>query len=172
MLNRNQSLRACESAMSETQHNTELDSLLPFMLNRILKVLNGELDRALQAHGLSMAEWRVLATLGFTAIDRPAAIAQFTKIDPSTLSRTFDRLEAQGYVARAKPNGSRRGFRFSLTLGGRQALKRAAKIVRLQHDHMLGLLSKDQIKPFLRSISALYLAVGRPPELLQTKPVT
>jgi DNA-binding MarR family transcriptional regulator len=147
--------------------NTELDTLLPFMLNKIIKVLNSDLDRALQEHGLSVAEWRILATLGFTTIDRPAAIAQFTTIDPSTLSRAFDRLEAQGYVERSKPKGSRRGFEFSLTPSGDRALKRAAKIVRKQHDHLLSLLAEDQIKPFLRSVSAVYQAMGRPPELHQ-----
>jgi DNA-binding MarR family transcriptional regulator len=152
--------------MAKTDYDTELGSLLPFMLNKIIRVLNGELDRTLQEDGLSTAEWRVMATLGFTDIDRPAAIAQFTSIDPSTLSRTFDRLEAQGYVERAKPKGSRRGFSFSLTPSGRQALRRAEKIVHHQHDRLLSVLSKDQIRPFLSSISTLYEALGREPELL------
>jgi len=152
--------------MAQTEHDTELGSLLPFMLNKIMRVLNGELDRSLQEHGLSTAEWRVMATLGFTDIDRPVAIAQFTSIDLSTLSRTFDRLEAQGYVERAKPKGSRRGFSFSITPSGRQALRLAGKIVRTQHDQLLVLLSKDQIGPFLKGVSTLYRALVQRPELL------
>src|SRR5260370_8055918 len=142
--------------------NTELDTLLPFMLNKIIKVLNSDLDRALQEHGLSIAEWRILATLGFTTIDRPAAIAQFTTIDPSTLSRAFDRLEAQGYVERSKPKGSRRGFEFSLTPSCDRALKRAAKIVRNQHEPLLSFLPDHQLNPSFHIVSAFYQPIPPP----------
>ncbi|MBN9082405.1 MAG: hypothetical protein BGP04_07275 [Rhizobiales bacterium 62-17] len=151
--------------MKNASQDIGLEALLPFMLNKVIKVINSALDRALQEHGMSVAEWRVLATLGFSKIDRPADIAKFTGIDPSTLSRAFDRLEAQGYVERSRPPGSRRGYSMSLTTLGRSVLRRAIKIVRTQHDELLQLMDKQQAKHFLKSVAFLYQKMGQPPEL-------
>lgn len=153
--------------MKSAPQDIDLESLLPFMLNKVVKVINGALDRALQEHGMSVPEWRVLATLGFSKIDRPAEIARFTGIDPSTLSRTFDRLEAQGYVERSRPPGSRRGYSMSLTTPGRRVLRQAIKIVRLQHDELLRLMDKQQANHFLKSVVFLYQKMGQPSELAE-----
>lgn len=131
------------------------------MLNKVMKVINNALDQALLEHGMTVAEWRVLATLGFSQIDRPAAISKYATIDPSTLSRTFDRLEAQGYVERSRPTGSRRGFSMSLTPVGRTVLRKAIKVVRAQHDEVLQLMDKKQAADFLKGVVSLYEKMGQ-----------
>src|SRR5882757_3618738 len=99
-----------ELHMSRAGQEIDLDSLLPFMLNKVVRVMNASLEQALQEHGLSVAEWRVLATLDCTPVDRPSGISEFTGIELSTLSRTFDRLEKQGFVKRIKLPESGRAY--------------------------------------------------------------
>jgi DNA-binding MarR family transcriptional regulator len=119
----------------------------------------------MKEHNLSIPEWRILVTLASTTIDRPSAIAEFTSIEVSTLSRTLDRLEKQNFVKRTKLPESGRAYAISLTKPGIRALKKAEEIMWEQHDDLLRHLNKNEGAALLRVVKQLYVAIGRPPEL-------
>lgn len=79
-------------------------------------------DTELKKHGLTIALWPTLMCLweeeGVTQRD----IAQKSKVENSTTTRTLDKLENLGLVERQPDPNSRRAFRIYLTDEGR-ALK-------------------------------------------------
>ncbi|MFI2781169.1 MarR family transcriptional regulator [Streptomyces sp. ALB3] len=84
----------------------------------------GELDRALDAHGLGASDFEVLDVLaeaaeGGAACLRVQEIASRVHLSQSALSRLVARLERDGLVRRAMCDEDRRGVRVELTDAGR-----------------------------------------------------
>ena len=137
-----------------------LELLLPFVLNKVARNLNASLQDALRDRGLSIPEWRVLATLGWTDIRRPSEISSFTAIEPSTLTRTLDRLVAAGLITRAKLPERGRALQVLLTDDGARVLTNAREAVEAQQGTVFAALGPEDGQRFLDLLLKLYRAVG------------
>ncbi|MDX2102987.1 MAG: MarR family transcriptional regulator [Alphaproteobacteria bacterium] len=96
----------------------DLQTYLPFLLNRAARRIVEGFSAELQPHGLSLREWRVLATLLHTPNIRLEDLAAAVAIDPSTLSRLVGRLVRQGLVQRAEDPRDRRALALTLSEQG------------------------------------------------------
>src|SRR5690606_16738914 len=72
-------------------------------------------DQRAQACNLTRAQWQVLAYLFHNEGSNQATVADALEVEPITLSRHIDRLEALGYVARVPDPADRRARRLHLT---------------------------------------------------------
>ena len=92
---------------------------------RLMQELDAELERA---HGLSLAEFDVLAQLDEAPERRMrmADLADAVLLTRSGVSRLVDRLEARGLVVRARCPSDARGLNASLTEAGAARLAEAA----------------------------------------------
>jgi DNA-binding MarR family transcriptional regulator len=92
---------------------------------RVMHELDGELQRA---HGLSLAEFDVLLQLSEAPERRMrmADLADAVLLTRSGVSRLVDRLEADGFVERARCPSDARGLNASLTDAGAERLAQAA----------------------------------------------
>ena len=70
----------------------DLERFEPFMINSLTRRFNGRLEKAFRGKRLTIHDWRLLATLANTQLNRPADIADYIATDPSTLSRMIDRF--------------------------------------------------------------------------------
>ena len=75
-------------------------------------------SRALKPYGLSLSEWRVCASLGYTPHQRLSELVPRACVDQSALSRIVDRLIEQGLVAREKSSDDGRAVQLALTRKG------------------------------------------------------
>ncbi len=92
---------------------------------RLLEVLNRELS---EAHGLSLADYRILVILSEAESNsvRMSELAEGIVASRSRLTHQIRRLEAAGIVARQDCEDDRRGVLATLTAEGRRRLGEAA----------------------------------------------
>ena len=91
------------------------------LLNR---VVTNMYDDALRPFGLRLSQGSVLAVTGKLGVARPAQVCEFLELDTSTLSRTVDRMVANGWLE-IVPDEDGRAQPFRLTAEGRRLLERA-----------------------------------------------
>jgi len=88
---------------------------LGFLLNDIARLMRRRFDRRAQALGLTRAQWSVLFHLDRKEGATQATIAQLMDLQPITLARLIDRLEADGWVERRPHPTDRRARCLYLT---------------------------------------------------------
>jgi DNA-binding MarR family transcriptional regulator len=95
-----------------------VDGYLAYLLARASHLISGEFHREVEASGLSVQEWRVLATLA----DRPdctiGTLAEITLTKQPTLTKLVDRMAADGLVTRRAGQTDRRQALISITPRG------------------------------------------------------
>ncbi|MFJ4288984.1 MarR family winged helix-turn-helix transcriptional regulator [Cupriavidus sp. NPDC089707] len=136
-----------------------VDGYLAYLLARASHLISGEFHREVEARGLSVPEWRVLATLADRADCTIGALAEITLTKQPTLTKLVDRMAAEGLVRRTAGTTDRRHALISITPHGlalaNPLLERAA-----QHERtVLNDFGPDQgaqLKETLRQLIALH----------------
>ncbi|MBS3650501.1 MarR family transcriptional regulator [Pseudaminobacter sp. 19-2017] len=102
-----------------------LQQFAPYLMNRIMGRYNATLRDEFRTRGLTIVQVRTMAVLsvieGVTVND----LSVYTVIEQSTLSRTLDTLEAQGFVRREQGETDSRVRKLYLTDDGRAEFGRA-----------------------------------------------
>jgi DNA-binding MarR family transcriptional regulator len=91
------------------------------LLNRVVTNLY---DAALRPFGVKLSQGNVLAVTAKLGVARPAQVCEFLEMDTSTLSRTVDRMVANGWLE-IVPDEDGRSQTFRLTAEGRRLMERA-----------------------------------------------
>ncbi|MDF1602468.1 MarR family transcriptional regulator [Nocardioides sp. YIM 152315] len=103
-----------------------------------------ELDRALAAHGLTSAQYAVLASLHAltTGGARPSQreLADFASLEPMYVSKLVTALERSGLVRRATHPDDSRAVQLEITAAGDAAVRAARAQVRAIDDDRLRVL--------------------------------
>jgi len=87
----------------------DIHEYIPYLINRAAIVLVDRFQEGLKEHGLSRAEWRVLAILNQRGPTRFGALAGLSALEPPTLSRVLGALSKRGLVIRTKSDIDARG---------------------------------------------------------------
>jgi MarR family transcriptional regulator, transcriptional regulator for hemolysin len=85
-----------------------LDRNLGFLLHDVARLLRKRFDQRARTLGLTRAQWSVLAHLARSEGINQAALAETLEIEPITLVRLLDRLEAAEWVERRPDPNDRR----------------------------------------------------------------
>jgi DNA-binding MarR family transcriptional regulator len=133
----------------------DLESSIPFMLNGLTRRFNARLERAFRCKRLGIQDWRLLATLANTPLNRPADIADYIATDPSTLSRMIDRFALAGVLVRKKPAGEARITQLELTAFGRSLYEAAFEVISHQRDVLLSSLTEREREQLTRILVKL-----------------
>ncbi|MCX5517670.1 MarR family transcriptional regulator [Kaistia defluvii] len=88
---------------------------LGFLINDVARLVRRAFDQKGQSCNLTRAQWQVMAYLFHNEGSNQASVADALDVEPITLSRHIDRLEAMGYVARVPDPSDRRARRLHLT---------------------------------------------------------
>jgi MarR family transcriptional regulator for hemolysin len=88
---------------------------LGFLINDVARLIRRAFDQRAQSCNLTRAQWQVVAYLFHNEGSNQATVADALEVEPITLSRHIDRLEALGYVARLPDPADRRARRLHLT---------------------------------------------------------
>lgn len=93
---------------------------LGLLVHDVGRLLRRRIDAKAQALGLTSAQWRVLSSV-FRAEHlnqeplNQATLADQMDVEPITLSRQIDRMQAAGLIERRPDPGDRRAYRLFLT---------------------------------------------------------
>ena len=100
----------------------EVDDYLSYLLARASHVVATEIHRDVRAAGLTVLEWRVLATLSDGRARNVGELASIALAQQSTMTKLLGRMEADGRIARSDGEADRRQSVVRITRGGRAAL--------------------------------------------------
>ncbi len=109
----------------------DLGDYLPYLVNRVGTIIAEQFGAdALARHGLSIAEWRVLAVLASNGGQRQIDLADLTSIEASTLSRLVTRLVRMDLATRTRSASSNREVVVKLSAKGQTLVARLIPIAR------------------------------------------
>jgi len=147
--------------MADDVREPFVDDYLAYLLARASHLVSGEFHRQVEAAGLTVAEWRVLATLADRSACPVGELAQITLNKQPTLTKLIDRMAAEGLVERRNGETDRRTALVSITAAGRARalplLDQAAAHERAVLEDF-GTRQGKQLKETLRRLIALHTA--------------
>src|SRR6201989_853323 len=99
------SQRRRETAVHDFRHD------LMFLLHDVARLLRVDADKRARAHGMTRAQWGILIWLERQPGLSQKELAEFLEVEPITVARLVDRLEARGMVERRPDPRDRRIWR-------------------------------------------------------------
>lgn len=100
-----------------------LTNFAPYLMNRIMGRYNASLRDEMADLGLSTPKMRALAVLSVVEGPLIRELAIYTVVDPSTLSRSLDQLQADGLIRREVDSADSRAVRVFITDAGRSTFE-------------------------------------------------
>ena len=91
-----------------------------YLMKNVLASIVHQVDRRLIDHDLTHAQWAPLFKLALGECGTVAELARTLQSDPGAMTRSLDRLEAKGLVARVRSSTDRRVVHLELTDTGRE----------------------------------------------------
>ncbi|MBL8444018.1 MAG: winged helix-turn-helix transcriptional regulator [Zoogloeaceae bacterium] len=139
-----------------------VDNYLPYLLAQASSRVSREFHREVEAAGLSVTEWRVLASLEGSDGESIGVLSQLTLTKQPTLSKVVLRMEANDIVARTRVRSDRRQTVVRITRKGNR-LTEALRARALAHQQRIlapfGPDNAEKLISMLRALLALH-----PPE--------
>lgn len=149
------------NAPGETSVDLQLESFLPYRLNRATALAIGEFSRIYREEfGLTVPEWRVLATLSALGSATATEIGRDSAMHKTKVSRAVAALEKRRWVLRDTDMADRRLEHLSLTAGGKAAFRRLAPKMLAFEQQLLARLTERERHDLLRGLDVLEKALG------------
>jgi len=124
----------------------ELARFLPYRLSVVTEQISRLVARTYaERFGLSVAEWRVIAHLGYSTRLSPLAVAERTAMDKVKVSRALARLTARRLVHREANPHDGRGAILTLTSSGRSVYERIVPSALAMERTILGALEPAEV---------------------------
>lgn len=130
-----------------------LESRLCYVVKRLNQTLRALVDRELAPLGLTVTQFAALTHLLRNGPMTGAEMARASLISPQSASTLTDRLVQRRLVERRQRQGSARDIEMHLTDGGRQAWRRAARIVTSTEDALTATLDAENLLSTLNSLA-------------------
>jgi DNA-binding MarR family transcriptional regulator len=141
------------------KHPAKLDlgDYLPYLVNRVGTIIAEQFGAdALARHGLSIADWRVLAVLVSNGGQRQIDLADLTSIEASTLSRLVTRLVRTGLVTRTRSANSNREVVVKLSAKGQTLVARLIPIARDYEAAVIAGITPSELAALKRCLRRMY----------------
>lgn len=138
---------------------TFVDDYLPALLAQASHLISSEFHKVARAHGFSVAEWRVMASLAGGVPMSIGELARVAVMKQPTVTRMLDRLALDGHVERLPHDRDRRITLVRITEPGERMVN---KLIMLAQDHErrvlepFGLASAELLKQTLRRMIDLH----------------
>ena len=115
-----------------------------FLVSDVGRLLRRRFNRRAEGLGLSQAQWSALASLAREQGVNQSTLAARLEIQPITLARLIDQLQASGLVERRQDPEDRRAFRLYLTPAARPLIGRMWELASDTRDEALAGLGTRQ----------------------------
>lgn len=111
-------------AKRPTMGEIGLNQFAPYLMNRIMARWNANLADEIKSQEMTTAKMRALAILAITPSVTINELSVFAVTEQSTMSRTLDSLEEQGYIRRQPRADDMRVRDVTITEAGRAAFEK------------------------------------------------
>jgi MarR family transcriptional regulator, transcriptional regulator for hemolysin len=133
---------------------------LGFLIHDAHRLLRKRFEARAAGYGLSTAQWRLLARLVKDEGSTQARLAEFLEIEPISVSRLVDRMEASGWVMRKQDAGDRRVRMIFPTEKSRNAFAAVKAIAGDIYDEALTGLSSAERRALISGLEKLVDNLG------------
>jgi DNA-binding MarR family transcriptional regulator len=143
----------------------KLDRHIFYLFGQIYGRRDQQLAKSLRTFRLSVPQWRVmgaLVDLGTCTINR---LSDLTVVDRTTLSRTLDRMERNGLVARKRVEADKRSYEMRLTAAGRAMFRRIWPVMSYHNARAIAGISPREMAQLRAIIEKMIANVAVPPEM-------
>lgn len=145
-----------EPIEAEEAADFDLESTLPYLLNRAGVRIGAAFSEDIRRFGLSLHQWRVLACLSHQAPQSITELAAHTSIEVSTLSRMVSSLFDGGLLARVRSDDDARSVRLHLTDEGRELADHIIPVASLYERIALSGMSEDEVVSLKALLAKVY----------------
>jgi DNA-binding MarR family transcriptional regulator len=134
----------------------QLEAFLPYRVSRLAERVSRSLSRVYaDRFGISVPEWRVLATLAESPGLTASAVAARTNLDKVKISRTVGQLEARKLLLRRASASDRRAATLRLSASGKRLFESIVPLAREWEAQLLGGLGAAERRQLFQFISTL-----------------
>ncbi len=113
-----------------------LDRELLYVLHDVARLIRTKADQRARTHGMTRAQWVILSRLERQPGLSQNEMAAIVEVEPITIARLVDRLQAAGYVERRADPKDRRIWRLHLTPAAEPMLAEIKKVKAQLHDEI------------------------------------
>ena len=132
-----------------------LTNFTPYLMNRIMGRYNASLRDEMAEQGLTTPKMRALAVLSVVQAPLIRELAVYTVVDPSTLSRVLDQLDADGLVRREADASDSRAVRVHITAAGRAAFDALWPHMAQAQARMFRGIAQDERRAFVGTLQKM-----------------
>ena len=126
-----------------------------YLMRKVMSSIRTQADAQLSLHDLTYAQWLPLFKLSLCETATVATLARDLETDPASMTRSLDRMEAKGLLARVRSSEDRRVVNIVLTPEGERAGEQIPEILSRVQNRVLRGFSEDEyraLQGFLRRI--------------------
>jgi DNA-binding MarR family transcriptional regulator len=134
---------------------------LGFLIHDVARLLRRNFNRGVQALGLTQTQWRAIAQLSRNEGINQVTLADILEIQPISLARLLDRMQASGLIERRPDPRDRRAVQLYLTAEAEPILAALRAQAAETHRQALGDMGgegHDQLIEALRTLKRNLLA--------------
>lgn len=132
-----------------------LNNFAPYLMNRVMARWNANMAEELKRVDITTAKMRALAVLSITPSATINELSVFAVIEQSTMSRTLDSLEEQGYIRRQPRLEDMRVRDVSITEEGRAAFDQMWPVMYDSLLQMFNGIDEDEYRTFLATLQKI-----------------
>ena len=121
-----------------------VDSYLPYLLARASFTISSEFHAQVEAAGLSVSEWRILASLSGVKQRTVGELAEIVLAKQPTVTKMVLRMASENLVTRSPCTQDKRQAWVSLTPKGKKLVKPLLKKAQQHEQQVLALLGHAQ----------------------------
>jgi DNA-binding MarR family transcriptional regulator len=122
-----------------------LQDYMPYRLACLVENATASVSSRYKTHGVSIAEWRVLAVLGELGTASSKVMISHTNMDKSRINRALNLLQEKNWVVRKDEPSDRRQNRVKLTRKGQRKFVEIAEVAHDWQSSWLGRLNKKEM---------------------------
>jgi MarR family transcriptional regulator for hemolysin len=128
---------------------------LGFLLHDVARLLRRRFEQNARLSGLTRSQWQVLAYLAKNEGINQNGLADLLEVEPITLCRIVDKLQALGLVERHPDPSDRRVWLLHLTPAARPKLTQLGKLGEVTRGEALAGVSEADTERLLKTLQAL-----------------
>jgi MarR family transcriptional regulator for hemolysin len=128
---------------------------LGFLLHEVARLLRRRFEQNARGSGLTRSQWQVLATLANNEGINQSGLADLLEIEPITLGRIIDKLQARGLIERHPDLSDRRAWLLHLTSAARPKLTQLREPADVTRAEALAGVPEADTERLLRTLQAL-----------------
>jgi MarR family transcriptional regulator for hemolysin len=129
-----------------------LNNFASYLMNRIMARWNSNVAKELMDFDMTTAQMRALAVLSVSSSVTINELSVFSVTEQSTMSRTLDSLEEQGYIRRQPRHDDMRVRDVSITAKGRSAFDKVWPRLYRMLMQMFDGVEEDEYRNFLGTL--------------------